>query len=452
MRKKIYLIHPSYRDQDGVLLKGKRLYAVSLALPALSAAVPPDWEKDCCLEYFESVNLDTDASVVGISSMGYEIFRGIELAAEFRRRGKTVIFGGFQPHISRGLVEPYADTVVHGYPGPADVARILADAESGSLRRDYVCQTDLDYRFDYSVVDMRRSVFAPVLTSVGCRNACDFCCIGSFFHARYTVRKLEHVLAELDALSRRTRRIAFVDTNLYNDPAYVRRLCSAMIRSDYRFLWGAQSTVDVGDDPETLALMRRAGCRLLFIGLETIEQTNLDAVHKGHRAGSYERRIRTIHDAGIRIAAFFIFGFDGDTPDTSERLSGFIVDHDIALPMLNVLVPNPGTPLYARLRQEGRLLMTDDWDFLRNNTAYNSSFSLCFYQPARMTPRQVEEEFVDLLGRLSGVRQIIRRSVSPDLRLTLFLLYMNWLFRKEYVRLRRKRAADRPAQAPHGHA
>jgi radical SAM superfamily enzyme YgiQ (UPF0313 family) len=447
VKKKIYLIHPSYRDQNGVLLKGRRLYAISLALPALSAAVPPDWEKECCLEYFESVNLDTDASVVGISSMGYEIFRGIELATEFRRRGKKVIFGGFQPHISREFVGPYADAVVHGYPGLADMARILEDAGSDSLRPDYMCRTDLNYLFDYSIVDMRRSVFAPVLTGVGCRNACDYCCIGSFFHATYTLRKLDYVLAELDALNRQTRRVAFVDTNLYNNAAYLRRLCAAMIGRDYRFIWGAQCTIDIGDDPDTLALMRKAGCKLLFIGLETIDQANLDAVHKTYDADSYRRRIETIHKAGIRIAAFFMFGLDGDTLDTSARLSRFIMDHDIALPMLNILVPTPGTPMYARLRQEGRIRMTDDSEFLKNNIAYNSSFNLCFYTPRNMTPGQVEREFVDLLGRLSGLPQIFRRSLSSDVRLSLFLLYMNWLFRKEYRRLKRKQNAGPDLQA-----
>lgn len=439
MKKKIYLIHPSYRDQKGVLLKGSKLYVVSLALPALSAAVPSDWEKECCLEYFEDVNLDTEASVVGISSMGYEIFRGIELAAEFRKRGKIVIFGGFQPHISREFVGPYADAVVHGYPGPAEMTRILADAASCSLQSDYRCHTDLNYKFDYSIVDMRRSVFAPVLTGVGCRNACDYCCIGSFFHGKYTLRKIEFVLEELDVLSRTTRRIAFVDTNLYNNAGYVRCLCTAMIDRGYNFIWGAQCTIDIGDDPETLALMKKAGCRVLYIGMETIEQTNLDAIRKHYRVDSYRQKIKTIHNTGIRIAAFFMYGLDGDTLTTSARMSEFIKEHNIALPMLNILVPTPGTPMYAQLKREGRILMTDEQEFLKNNIAYNSSFNLCFYEPKNMTPTQVEEGFLDLLRRLSGIPQIIRRSLSADIPLSLFLLYMNWLFRKEYVRLRKQR-------------
>jgi hypothetical protein len=109
--------------------------------------------------------------------------------------------------------------------------------------------------------------------------------------------------------------------------------------------------------------------------------------------------------------------------------------------MLNILVPTPGTRIYDRLRQEGRILMKDETDFLKNNIAYNSSFNLCFYVPKNMTPAEVENGFVDLLRRLSGWYQILRRSLSGDVPLTLFLLYMNWMFRKEYKELKRRRVA-----------
>ena len=439
MKKKIYLIHPSYRDRDGRLLKGKRLYVISLALPTLCGAVPESWEKEACLEYFEDVNFDTDASVIGISSMGYEIFRGIELATEFRKRGKTVIFGGFQPHISREFIDPYADSVIHGNPGPIEMASILLDIENQSLRKDYFCKPDLNFSIDYTFLNMRRTVFAPVLFGVGCRNRCDYCCIGSNFEGRYTLRKIHLVLKELDYLRQRTRRIAVIDTNIYNNRDYFRQMCREMIRRDYAFIWGAQSTVDIGRDPETLSLLRQAGCRVLFIGMESIEQENLDGMHKKYRVSEYPAIIKTIHDAGIRIAAFFMYGLDADTIDTAARLGSFITRHRIALPMLNILVPTPATPMYDRLLQDGRILMSGGQEFLKNNIAYNSSFCMCYYLPKQMTPVEVEDGFIEVLGRLAGIRQIVRRSFSTDIPLSLFLLYMNWMFRKEYVELRRMR-------------
>ena len=95
MKKKIYIVQPSYRDRNGSLIKaGKNLFTNSLAVPALSAALPADWEKETCLEYFEAINLETDAPVVGITCLGYDLFRGRELAVEFRKRKKIVLFGG----------------------------------------------------------------------------------------------------------------------------------------------------------------------------------------------------------------------------------------------------------------------------------------------------------------------------------------------------------------------
>jgi radical SAM superfamily enzyme YgiQ (UPF0313 family) len=439
MTKKIYLIQPTYRDNEGRLLQGKNLYVVSLALPALSATIPAEWEKEFCYEYFEDINFDTDASVIGISSMGYEIFRGIEIAEEFRRRGKKVIFGGFQPHISRDYVRPHCDSIIHGNPGRADMAKILNDIESRCLQAEYYCRTDLNYRFDYSVLDTAKIFFAPVLLSVGCYNDCDYCCIGSIYRRHYSLRKIRYVLDELDELHRTTRRIAVVDTNVYNNPAYLRRLCREMINRKYNFIWGAQSTVDIGEDEETLGLLRRAGCRILFIGMETLEQQNLDGMHKHYSVESYAQKIRSIHSAGVKIAAFFMYGLDGDTFNTAAHLSRFIIDQRIALPMLNVLVPTPGTPLYERLKREDRILMKDEQEFLRNNPAYNSSFSLCFYRPRNMTPAEVEAGFIEVLKRLSRYWHIIRRSLSKDIPLSLFLLYMNYLFRKEYIVLRRHR-------------
>jgi radical SAM superfamily enzyme YgiQ (UPF0313 family) len=439
MKKKIYLIQPTYRDQNGFLLKGKKLYVISLALPALSATIPEDWEKEFCYEYFEEINYDSDASVVGISSMGYEIFRGAEIADEFRRRGKIVIFGGFQPHISLDFLVSHCDSVIHGNPGINDMSKILSDIESNSILKEYFCKTDINYKFDYSVLNKNRVIFTPVLSSVGCCNNCSYCCIASIYKGKYQLRNLKHLFEELETLHRSTKYIAFVDTNFYNNREYLIKICNEMISRKYYFVWGAQCTVEIGDDIEVLTLLKKANCKILFIGMESINQQNLNDVNKKYDARSYQQKIKNIHDAGIKIASFFIYGLDNDTIHTAEQLSRFIIENRIALPMLNILVPTPGSGIYEQLKRENRILMKDELDFLKNNVAYNSSFVLCFYIPKNMTPKQVEDGFIDMLRRLSGFYQILRRSLNKSITLTLFLIYMNWQFRKEYLILNKKR-------------
>ncbi len=446
MKKKIYFIQPSYRDQAGKLLTGDKLYMIGLALPALRATIPDDWQKEFCYEYFDKVNFDSDASVIGISSMGYDIFRGIEIAREFRRKGKVVIFGGCQPHISTQFVQDYCDAIIHGNPGKKDMSDILNDAQSKSLKKEYFCRININHRFDYSILDAEKILFKPVLLSVGCNRHCDFCSTGAMYKGRYRLRKFSHIIDDLVELNKTTRRIAFVDTNIYNNRKYLKKVCHAMLQRKLKFTWGAQSTIDIGDDPETLRLLKKTGCKILFIGMETISQANLNSVKKLFDVDSYHRRLKNIKRVGIRVAGFFMFGLDHDTLDTASLLCKYITRNRIALPMLNVLIPTPGTKIFDRLKNDGRLLMHDEQDFLKNNVAYNSSFNLCFYQPQNMTPRQVEDQFYKLLKNLFTFPQIIWRSLGRNPALSIYLLYMNWVYRQEFLQLKKSRALKRQKQ------
>ena len=443
MKKKIYIIQPTYRDQAGQLLKGNKLYLVGLALPALSATIPNDWEKEFCYEYFDKVNFESDASVIGISSMGYDIFRGIEIAIEFRKKGKIVIFGGCQPHISTDYVNEYCDSVIHGNPGVRDMAEILKDAESKTLKKEYFFNININFRFDYSMLDTKRILFTPVLLSVGCNHQCDFCSTGAMYKGKYRLRNFKNLMDDLEELNRTTRNIAFVDVNLYNNRKYLFKVCQEMLRRNLKFTWGAQCTIDIGDDIEILELLKMTGCKILFIGMETISQANLNAMNKDFRSDTYQQRLKNIDRAGIRVAGFFMYGLDNDTVETAAILSKYINKNRFALPMLNVLVPTPGTKLYQQLKNQDRLLMKDEQDFLKNNVAYNSSFNLCFYNPKNMTPRQVEDGFYDLLKRLFGYYQIINRSICKSIPLSLYLLYMNYVYRQEFLQLRKKRRLNK---------
>ena len=425
----VYLIQPSYRDNRGALLKGRRLSLHSAALPALSAAVPRGWDKRVCIEYFDDVDLDLDATVVGISSMGYDFPRGRELAAEFRKRGRPVIFGGWQAHFSARELRGQCDSVIHGNPGPHKLAAILEDARRGALAPEYECGVDIDFPFDYSVLDGKSIRYPPIVTGVGCVNRCAFCCVGATYRGRYTARAVRHVMADVRAVAARGRRAAFVDSNLYADRTHALHVCEALAAEGSPLQWGAQATIDIGDDPAVLRALRAAGCRLLFIGVETLVQPSLDAVGKPYHAERSAERIRRVRDAGLAVGGYFLLGLEHDQPDVFDRLYEFIEAGDINLPMVNIVVPVPGTPFGEKMRRQGRLLFSEDVELLQNNTVYNSSCRRCFFLPRHMTPRQVEDGYVSLCLRLSGLRSVLRRSRHPDWGLALELLAMNLDFR-----------------------
>ncbi len=450
MKRKIYLIQPTYRAIDGRLFQGKSMFVHSCAIPALAASIPADWQREVCLEFFEDVNYKTDAAVVGISSMGYDILHGYEIAAEFRRRGKRVIFGGYQAHFNRHRLHEVADSIVYGHPGPLQMARILGDVEAGSLAPEYEVGINVDFPFDYSMLIGRRIAFMPILTSVGCRHRCDFCCTAARYSGQYRLRKLAHVLAELRVLRRHTRRFGIVDSNIYNNRGYLLALCTAIRREQLDIVWGAEATIDIGEDEESLRALRSAGCRVLFIGLETPNQRNLDSMHKPCLAYTYDRALANIRRHGIAVAGYFLLGLDNDTAETFDEMFDFIHRTRVNVPIINILLPAPGTRVFERLDHEGRLLVRNEDDYLRNALSYGISCSHCFYRPASLTVSEVEEGLIQLRRRLSSLRETMWRSMVLDPRIAALLLPMNAEFRRESKRIARARVetyGSRPRKA-----
>ncbi len=431
MKRKIYLIQPTYRAYNGKLFQGRHLHLHSCVIPALAATIPPDWEQEICLEYFENVNYDSDASVVAITSMGYDIFHGREIAEEFRRRGKIVLFGGYQAHFGRGEIRDVANSIVYGFPGPKAMARVLEDAQAGCLKPEYDVGIDINFPFDYSMLPRRRILFMPVLASVGCRNNCDFCCIAAQHQGEYRLRKVKHVLTDILAIRKHTRRFFLIDSNFYNNRSYLIRLCDEIARTGLSFLWGADATIDIGEDDEALRALRRAGCRILYIGFETPNQQSLDAVNKPYDAAAYASAVARIKQHGIAVAGFFMVGMDGDTTETFDELFAFIHDSRVNLSILNIVVPVPGTALFDRLDREGRLMVNTVEGYMKNALFFGSSSSCSFFQPAGMTVNELEQGLIDLRLRLASLRETVRRSLFRDPVITAVLLIANVQIRRD---------------------
>jgi radical SAM superfamily enzyme YgiQ (UPF0313 family) len=330
---------------------------------------------------------------------------------------------------------------VHGNPGPREMAAILRDAKTGNLAPEYQCGVHLNFAFDYSVFGSRRVLCMPALSSIGCGNDCEFCCTAAVYGGRYNLRKIEYVIADLRAARARSRWAGFVDSNIYANREYLQRLCAAITAAKLDIRWGAEGTIDLGRDPETLRAMKRAGCELLFIGLETPNQASLESVNKPYSAEGQSDAVREIHRAGIAVAGYFLLGLDGDTRETFDQMYRFIRDTRVNLPVLNLLLPAPGTRTFARLDREGRLLVRTEDEFLRNNLSYNISCNRCFYAPKLMSRAETEREFARIHGRLSSPWQILRRSLTCNAHIIPLLLAKNLELRADARKMQAAQAA-----------
>lgn len=425
MKKKVYVIQPTYRFMDGTLLKKFPLFNYSYNLPILSASIPPDWEKDFCLEYSDEIDFRSDATVIIITSTGYDIEHGVEIALEFRRHGKTVVFGAHMDDLSDHLMREVSDSVFYGYPTQEMMSGLLSDALSGSLKEEYKFGTNIDFPFDYSVLKQKKMWFIPTLASLGCRYTCSYCCYTPTCGGRYWLRHIKNVIADLKSARAFHRPVTFLDANIYNNRRYLIQLCQRIIDERLRIRWGAQCTIDIGDDPEVLNLMRKAGCHMLFFGLETLDQRNMAQLNKFFDTSKYVQQVKQVHKCGIRVGAFFMLGLDHDTIETFSQVYNFFQQTRVEVPYVHILFPVPGTPLELDLRNQGRLQLEYFDNYLEKKPHFSVPCSFAYYTPRNFTPRDLEFEYLHLFQRLTSFSQIIRRSLVPNIIDAVFILMMN---------------------------
>ena len=425
MKKKIYIIQPTYRLMDGTLIKELPLFNYSYNLPIISATVPAEWEKDTCLEYIEDINYDSDAHVVIITSPGYDLSHSVEIAENFKLKNKVVIFGAHMDEFSDKILRNICDAVFYGYPNPDKMREMLNDVESDQLKSEYHFGNNLNFAFDYSVLKKMNMPFIPMIASLGCRYKCAYCCYPPIFDGHYHLRNIEHVISDLKQVAELKKPIAFLDANLYNNRKYLSLLCNRIIEEKINIVWGAQCTVNIGDDSEVLNLLHKAGCRMMFFGLETLDNKNMVQLNKEMNADHYSRQVTSIRSAGIQIGAFFMLGLDKDDSSTFDKVYSFFQDNKIAVPYVHLYFPIPGTSLAKKLNIEGRILEDYFDDYQYKQSKFSAPCSIAYFSPAKLSKHELEAGFLRLFKKITSLKNIFRRIFVPDLRIALLILKMN---------------------------
>jgi radical SAM superfamily enzyme YgiQ (UPF0313 family) len=139
-----------------------------------------------------------------------------------------------------------------------------------------------------------------------------------------------------------------------------------MVERGFKFVWYSHAALNVADSDEVLEAFAQSGCRLLFLGIEAEDRKVLLSMKKNvNLQRDYREVFDRIHAHGIGIHGSVIFGTDEDTIEMLRRRFQFLTQSGIDVLQFCTLTPYPGTRLFKRLRDEGRLLRTDypaDWD------------------------------------------------------------------------------------------
>jgi radical SAM superfamily enzyme YgiQ (UPF0313 family) len=378
-----------------------------LGLATLAAYLGEDSDVEIQDEHVEALDLNDAPDLVVIQVYITSAYRAYGLADHYRRRGAYVALGGLHVTSLPEEAAAHADTIFLG-PGEDTWPRFLSDLRHGSPKRVY--RSTLRTLADLPPVRrdlIKRPLYLvpnSIVVSRGCPHVCDFCYKEAFFEGgrSFYTQTVDAALAEIERLP--GHHLYFLDDHLFGNRRFASALFAGM-RGMGR-LWQAAGTVNAVLAPGLLERAVDAGLRSLFVGFETLDPANLAEQRKyqnllgprGARTGmtgepqakpgakahmrrDYAAAIRRLHDLGVMINGSFVFGMDGDDGSVFERTVEWAIAQGIETATFHILTPYPGTALYRRMSDQGRLTV-HDWDL------YDTRHAV--FRPARMSAAQLE--------------------------------------------------------------
>ncbi len=339
--------------------------------------------------------------VVGLSIMTFQRTTARKIIALVRalRRPARIVIGGYDPSLASAIYEQpdwHVDAVVRGEGDitfrellraweagkePCHVSGLSYRVSSGFIRNpdrpasrlggDDIRPPARSARVLEGYTFMGRQIDV-VETSRGCTYDCSFCSIIEMRGRNFYTWTVERTIADiLDARRRGARAIFLVDDNITLDVRRFASLCRAIVDAglhdiDYIVQGMTSSIASAG---ETLApLMRRAGFRYVFLGIENVLDADLQFlrakaknIQRGgtnHRGNATAAAIDVLHRHGMYVVGGLIVGNPGDTREAIEANLEFARRH-IDWPYIQHPTPYPGTPMTEDFRSRGLIVNED---------------------------------------------------------------------------------------------
>lgn len=371
---KILLVYPRYPDtfwSYSEILKviEKKAIFPPLGLLTVASMLPDAWEKRLVDHNVHEVT-DADlkwADMVFISAMIVQEDDVHVILRRCKELGKIVVAGG--PLFS-ATPDEYEDTgITHFVLDEAEVTlpAFLDDLRDARARHVYrsterpdITKTPVPM---WSLIDFNDYYSALVQFSRGCPFDCEFCSIIVMNGRVPRTKTPGQVISELQAIYDRGYRgmVFFVDDNFIGNKGKTKVLLRHVIEwqqaRDYPFYFFTESSINLAQDEELMALMSEAYFRNVFVGIETPDRESLKSCGKLQNVDiDLVESINLIHQHGMQVMGGFILGFDNDTDDTFNVMIEYIQETGIVTAMVGLLNAIPGTRLWDRMNDEGRLL------------------------------------------------------------------------------------------------
>ena len=381
----ILLIYPEFPDtfwsfKHALKFVNKKASLPPLGLLTIASMLPESWDRrlvDLNVSPLTTKDIAW-ADMAFISAMAVQQESARKIITLCNKAGLKVIAGGplfTSEHEAFPLVDHFVLNEAE-----LTLQPFLNDLNKGTPKRVYSSELFADITRtpipQWNLLDINKYASMALQFSRGCPYQCDFCNVTALLGHKIRTKTSAQIIAELEGIHRMGWQdsIFFVDDNFIAHKSYLKkellpRLIEWQKKNKTTTKFYTECSINLADDPELMELMFQAGFYQVFIGIETPENTALEACGKQHNTSrDMLGNIKRIQQAGMEVQGGFIVGFDSDTPSIFQKQIEFIQKSGIVTAMVGILQALPGTRLYERMQNEGRLLHNSSGDNADSNT------------------------------------------------------------------------------------
>jgi radical SAM superfamily enzyme YgiQ (UPF0313 family) len=280
---------------------------------------------------------------------------------------------------------------------------------------------DVDYHSMIAGANVAPEKFTSVVSSRGCVYRCRFCCCTQFARSMWRPRSVQNTLEELHFLaSDGYKQFIFVDDSFTLNQKRVTELCRSIKKERIDMEWICEGRVD-NCSYEMLKEIAKAGCKILYFGIESANQRILNYFNKQTTPEQSKTAVKTARKAGIDvIVGSFIVGAPGETREEIRNTTEFAKQIPIDFPQFNILGVYPGTDIWNEFEAKGLLKEGEYWE-----TGITVSELCSTAVPLNEIRRMIHEAFYHFARRPSFILEQMVRTLKSSYRMKVLMDNLN---------------------------